>query len=243
MKQSLSAVRGIIFDYGGTIDTPALHWSEVLWQGYTHVGVPVTKEQFREAYVQGERTLDREPLVQPNHNFHDLLLIKVEVEMDYLLEQAYWTVTEPRRKRAIHDVADYCYSFVLRTLTVNREVLRKLSERYPMVLVSNFYGNIRAILRDFHLDFFDKVVESAVVGIRKPDPGIYDLGIKALNLLPDEIVVVGDSYKKDVLPANQLGCHTVWLKGIGWAQEEVDESVPDAVIKKLSELPELLGVV
>ena len=27
-------IKGIIFDYGGTLDTRGDHWSEVLWQGY-----------------------------------------------------------------------------------------------------------------------------------------------------------------------------------------------------------------
>ena len=27
-------LKGIIFDYGGTLDTDGLHWSEVLWTAY-----------------------------------------------------------------------------------------------------------------------------------------------------------------------------------------------------------------
>ena len=110
-----------------------------------------------------------------------------------------------------------------------------------MVLVSNFYGNIRTILEDFDLlCYFEEVIESSVVGVRKPDPAIFALGVEALNMVSEEVVVVGDSYTKDILPAHSLGCHTVWLKGIGWEPEEHDETLPSAVISSLEEVPEVV---
>ena len=44
--------------------------------------------------------------------------------------------------------------------------MKALSERYKLVLVSNFYGNIQTILKDFGLfDFFADIIESSVVGV------------------------------------------------------------------------------
>ena len=71
-----------------------------------------------------------------------------------------------------------------------------------MVLVSNFYGNIHQVLNEFDLDgLFDSIIESAVVGVRKPDPAIFTLGVKALGMAAEDTVVVGDSYTKDIVPA------------------------------------------
>ena len=106
-----------------------------------------------------------------------------------------------------------------------------------MVLVSNFYGNMPTVLGEFGLDgLFVSVVESAVVGIRKPDPRIFALGVDALQLPARDVTVVGDSYYKDILPARSLGCRTVWIKGLGWTDEEYDLTVPDKVISRLDEL-------
>lgn len=52
-------IKGLLFDYGGTIDSNGLHWAEVIWQAYEALQVPVSKEVFREAYVYGERTLGK----------------------------------------------------------------------------------------------------------------------------------------------------------------------------------------
>ena len=119
----------------------------------------------------------------------------------------------------------------------SREVLLRLSEWYPMVLVSNFYGNIGVVLREFGLDgIFRQIVESAVVGIRKPDPRIFTLGVEALGLPASSVLVVGDSMDKDILPAKHAGCQTVWFKGEGWTDDPVDGSPADMVITDLKEL-------
>ena len=116
-------------------------------------------------------------------------------------------------------------------------MLERLHQNYEMVLVSNFYGNIRTVLREFGLDvFFKDIVESAEVNIRKPDPRIYEIGVERLGLRPDDVVVVGDSFSKDVVPAKAIGCHAVWLKGKSWKQESVDETVPTRIIYSLKEL-------
>ena len=74
-------IKGVIFDYGGTIDSRGVHWSEVIWDAYRDADVPVTKEQFRECYVFAERELAKVRHILPHHNFYDLLLIKMRIEI------------------------------------------------------------------------------------------------------------------------------------------------------------------
>lgn len=238
---SLHPLSTIIFDYGGTLDTNARHWAHVLWEGYQHANVPVSEAQFREAYVFGERALAKAPIVKPEDNFHTVLLKKLDQETAELLRMGVWQITEPERQIHIKAIADYCNNYVLRNLESSRTVLDTLKDRYNLVLVSNFYGNIEAILRDFRLEhYFSAIVESAVVGVRKPDPAIYRLGVEAAGVDASEVLVVGDSYDKDIVPAKTVGCKAVWLKGEGWKPEIVDESLPDAIIKSLNELVGLL---
>ena len=105
-----------------------------------------------------------------------------------------------------------------------------------MVLVSNFYGNIAAVLADFGLShYFKAIVESAVVGVRKPDPRIFGLGVEALGMKAREVLVVGDSLGKDILPAESIGCRTAWIKGRRWFKDTEAPERPDT-IRKLSEL-------
>ena len=89
-------IKGIIFDYGGTLDTRGDRWSEVLWQGYEHFGIGVAddeevepgvsihKQAFRDAYVYGERALAVNPIVTPDFHFEDILREKLILELNFL---------------------------------------------------------------------------------------------------------------------------------------------------------------
>ena len=234
-------IQGVIFDYGGTIDTNSRHWAEVLWEKYVEMKVPVDKESFREAYVHGERTLAKVRLVLPEHDFHEVLRIKTRIQIDYLVEQGKLNGLLAQEKAYAVHVADLCYDYVLNILERTRPVVQKLSEHYKLVLVSNFYGNIETILKDFGLSsYFSAIVESSVVGVRKPDPAIYQLGVDAMGLPAEKILVVGDSFSKDVVPAKKVGCQVAWLKGQGWGNEEIDETLPDVII---TDLPDLLSYI
>lgn len=210
-------IKGIIFDYGGTLDSRGVHWSEVLWNGYQQAGVPIDKETFRNAYVEGERALARERIILPQDNFLTLLRKKVELEISFLPEQP----DDSTRSLWIDSIATYCDNAARSCINEAKPILEKLHERYPMMLVSNFYGNIDEVLRDYGIrHLFKGIIESAVVGVRKPNPTLFRLGVDALELQPVEVLVIGDSLNKDIQPSEALGCHVLWLKGKGWTEKE-----------------------
>ena len=275
-------IKGIIFDYGGTLDTRGDHWSEVLWQGYEHFGIGVAadeevepgvsihKQAFRDAYVYGERALAVNPIVTPDFHFEDILREKLILELNFLAgkelletgkddaekqaklgndsdassESLLLSLSDSEIYQIAVDMAHYINAKTLDLLHENKQVLEYLKQAgYPMVLVSNFYGNINQVLKDAEIDgYFKDVIESAVVGVRKPNPAIFALGVCALDLPASQVLVVGDTYGKDIIPAHKLGCHTLWIKGLQWEEKQVDESIPDGIIRKLSEMEEFLKI-
>ena len=217
--------KGYIFDYGGTLDTGGKHWGMLLWHAFERHQVPVSESQFRDAYVYAERTLGRNKIIQPTDTFLQTLKAKVQLELTYLNNESYTDAI-------VSDV----YERTKSQTALSRRVLMQMKAS-PMVLVSNFYGNISVVLQEFGLDgIFAEVIESAVVGIRKPDPQIFLLGVDALGMKPEEVTVVGDSLEKDIIPAKRAGCHTVWLKGEGWTNAQDGENQADRVIMTLDEL-------
>lgn len=238
LKTSLQGVKGIIFDYGGTIDSGGAHWSEVIWTAWQKAGIAATKEEFRVAYVYAERELARTLHILPHHNFHDLLLIKMRIELQQFSSTGNFPAAQIEPKA--EETARYCYESAKGWVERARPVLEQLSKRYPLVLVSNFYGNVESVLSDFKIEgYFKKIIESAVVGVRKPDPQIFRLGVEALGMKPEDVLVVGDSYSKDIVPAESIGCKVLWLKGKGWTQEEDDRLHP-AIISGLDDVLTLL---
>lgn len=239
MNLDISKIKGIIFDYGGTLDTGGDHWSVVIWQAYQKAGVAVDEAEFREAYVFAERELARTRHILPEHDFSDLLNIKMKLELQWLSENGHFPPAQVDDKAK--EVAQYCYEAAKAKVAEAKPVLESLMKKYPLVLVSNFYGNIENVLKDFGIDkCFKKIIESAVVGVRKPDPKIFELGVKALGLTPEETLVVGDSYGKDIVPAEKIGCQVLWIKGQGWTPAD-DVQTHDNIITNIEQVGELLG--
>ena len=92
-------------------------------------------------------------------------------------------------------------------------------------LISNSWGEGRYDRSQFP-GLFDGVVISAEVGIRKPDPRIYELGAAAVDLPPKACVFV-DDLGGNLKPARALGMATV-------RHVRADRTI--------AELEELLGV-
>ena len=232
----MSTIKGVIFDYGGTIDTNGIHWGEVIAGQYRAAGLELEREVYRNAYVHGERSLAKAPIISAKDTFHTLLKKKIAIQFEYLKEQTgepYFTAD------VAESIADGCYNKIKETLATSRRIIEELSKQFPMVLVTNFYGNMPVVLKEFELDcYFRSIVESSVAGIRKPDPTLFAMGIQALQLPATEVLVIGDSYRKDIYPASTLGCKTIWLKNVCWEDEPVEkENRPTAIINSIEHLP------
>lgn len=77
-------------------------------------------------------------------------------------------------------------------------------------VISNSNGSVARALEiaglSKHLGF---VIDSSVVGVSKPDPRIFALGLEAAGAAPAEAVYVGDSYFVDVIGARRAGLGAV----------------------------------
>ncbi|KAA6327081.1 Phosphoglycolate phosphatase [termite gut metagenome] len=78
--------------------------------------------------------------------------------------------------------------------------------------------------------YITHVIDSTVVGLRKPNPAIWRMAIEASDCRPEEMLVVGDSIKNDIFPAQSLGCATAWLT------REAIEGYEGIVIRNLPDL-------
>lgn len=198
-------INGILIDFGGTIDSDGIHWFDQFRDAYALVA-SVPEPLLWDAYVHTERTLGRNPIIGADYTFCKTLQTKIALQTEYLQSNGV-TIT------AQDTILDTCYNKVVKHIsTVSKPVLERLAAQYPMVLVTNFYGNMHTVLQEFALDhLFKDVIESAVVGVRKPDPQIFLLGVAALGLQPQETLMIGDSLEKDILPAQSIGCHTIQI--------------------------------
>jgi len=79
-------------------------------------------------------------------------------------------------------------------------------------VISNSNGTIAALLESLGLlPGLDFVLDSAVVGVEKPDPRIFRMALERAGVGPSEAVFVGDLYSIDVLGARAAGLSAILL--------------------------------
>jgi putative hydrolase of the HAD superfamily len=79
-------------------------------------------------------------------------------------------------------------------------------------VVSNSDGRVEQALTAAGLrEYFDVVIDSALVGVEKPDPRIFHAALQALDVSPEEALYVGDLYEIDVVGARAAGMEAVLL--------------------------------
>jgi putative hydrolase of the HAD superfamily len=79
-------------------------------------------------------------------------------------------------------------------------------------LLSNSWGEATTYARELLAELFDAWVISSEVGLRKPDPAIYELAAERLGL-PVEACVFVDDLPGNLKPARAIGMATVLHRG------------------------------
>jgi putative hydrolase of the HAD superfamily len=108
------------------------------------------------------------------------------------------------------------------------DVVRRCSERFTTALLTNNFLSGNDLPEGWQevLDVFDVIVESSVVGVRKPDPRFYEMACELAGVRPDEVVFL-DDLGVNLKPARAMGMTTI----------KVDD--PTAAIAELAEVTSL----
>jgi putative hydrolase of the HAD superfamily len=92
-------------------------------------------------------------------------------------------------------------------------------------------------------EFFEVIISSAALGVRKPNPKIFRDALERMNLLPQKVAMVGDTLGADILGARNAGIFSIWIKrraNTPANRAHAETIFPDAQIETLGELPRLL---
>jgi len=121
--------------------------------------------------------------------------------------------------------------------------LRRLKQRYRLVILSNIDDDLFASTRPQLGVDFDDVVTAQQAQAYKPSLKIFELALSRIKVPAHRILHVGQSIYHDVIPAQSLGLATVWVNrpsarpGVGAVKAA--DATPDLTVTSLAELAEI----
>jgi HAD superfamily hydrolase (TIGR01509 family) len=242
--------RGLLFDFGGTLDHPH-HWLDRFLRHYREAGIELSRADLDAAYLHATRTAYASGAALHRHNLRELLHFLVAHQFDHLhrhgpaeVRDHLRSLDEGRHRLAARIAAGFAEESV-QGLARSRELLRELSREFKLGVVSNFYGNLEVVLFEAGIrEMIQAAIDSKHLGIFKPDQRIFLVALKALDLPYNRVAMVGDSLHKDCAPARSLGMHAIWLRGHSDAPGEPAQAREAAPIAHhtITSLDELKGL-
>jgi putative hydrolase of the HAD superfamily len=217
MSRVPGGVRAVLFDAGNTLLQVdyAVVVAHLRARGYD-----VTEAAVTEAERRGRVRLDRERATEPTPGVKG----REGRYLRYLLDGLGLRDEEERRA-----IADWRRGFNLPVGLCRladpeaSKALRRLRVAGVIAgVISNSNGSVRQALETAGLaDHLDFIIDSTVVGMTKPDPRVFQLGLRLAGVAAAEAVYVGDSYFVDVLGARNVGMGAVLFDPGGhWGERD-----------------------
>lgn len=217
--------RVLLFDFGGTLDAEGVPWKDRWFRIARQEGLDATQAQFDPAFYGATDAL--EGTIPEDAGL-----------LDTIDRIANGLATRLQREDGLlRRIGDRFAAESMQQLAQSAALLSRLRDRYRIGIVSNFYGNLRAVLDEAGLTpSIGVAVDSTIAGVKKPDPKIFRAALDPLEASPAEAVFVGDSLRRDMAGARDLGMRHVWLRPESAAGNGGPCCAGDLVIARLAEI-------
>lgn len=227
-------IRAILFDMGGTLDGDGLHWLDRFLALYKTLGVELPHESIREAFDEAEQKSALDETIASS-NLAEMIELHVKWQLAHL---------GSNHSGLQQHLVEGFIAPVRKAAAENAQLLATLVKRgFELGVVSNGCGNVEKLCADLgYAPFLSVIVDSRRVGLFKPDPAIFLYAAEKLGGDPGTMMMVGDSFERDVLPAKKAGMKTAWLEGAA-SRECPDPSLVDLHLRRLADLPAALAAV
>jgi putative hydrolase of the HAD superfamily len=93
------------------------------------------------------------------------------------------------------------------------EVLDYLQSKYQLHIITNGFEEVqfKKLEKSKILHYFDQVITSESVGVKKPNPKIFHHSLKAANAEPENSMMIGDNLEADIIGAQHIGMQTIFF--------------------------------
>ncbi len=158
----------------------------------------------------------------------------------FRLKEAFDAINYKASDEIIHTLSEEYITFLSQhnALFNNAiEVLEYLKEKYIMHIITNGFEEVqfKKLKNSNLLPFFDKIITSEKVGVKKPNPKIFQYAMDISGASSHESIMIGDNFEADILGAINAGMQAIFCEFNG---EVATQEVP--TVYNLMELKNFL---
>lgn len=161
--------------------------------------------------------------------------------MDERFTGVFREVADISDERAQEMNRDFLGRIVLKSSLIDGavELLDYLKPKYRLCILSNGFSEMQYVkIKSAGLEgYFDDVVLSDVVGINKPQVGIFEYALRKANVDKSEVIMLGDNYSSDIIGAYNAGIGQIWFNP---NDSQAADFEPTYVVNQLSEVKGIL---
>ena len=91
------------------------------------------------------------------------------------------------------------------------EILDYLVQKYELHIITNGFEEVQNVkLKKSGIDkYFKRVITSECIGVKKPNPKIFEYALKQANAKANNSMMIGDSYEADIEGAVNIGMNAI----------------------------------
>lgn len=104
------------------------------------------------------------------------------------------------------------------------EILTHLQAKFQLHIITNGFNDVQhKKMKKSGLDsYFDKIITSEHVGVKKPNPQIFEYALKEVNTTASQSVMIGDNWEADIMGAKNVGFDVIYCN---FSRKPVSESI------------------
>nr|WP_042185951.1 HAD family hydrolase [Kibdelosporangium sp. MJ126-NF4]CEL16991.1 hypothetical protein [Kibdelosporangium sp. MJ126-NF4] len=227
----MGQITTVLLDVGGILLLPT---ASAIRAALAHAGIEPTDEQLHRAHYAATAIMD----ASGGHDYTryiralpDSLGVPAEFAEKVQAELAAYLGGEPWLRRAPQ---------------AREGLQRMLDAGFRVGIVSNSVGTVDQMLRTAgvcqvgagELIPVEVIIDSGVVGVRKPDPAIFRFALDHMGVTAAETAYLGDTARADVDGSRLAGLRPIHFDPYGDCPDPVDDHEH---LQRLDRLPELLA--
>ena len=233
--------RAVIFDFIGTLvycKNYSMVDSEIkLYSALVSQGFELEKEQFLEAYKEAHQKYRKIRYGQFREVTNAVWVSEALCNLGFR--------TTPEHN-GVKEALNIFFQDFLNTVELcegAKQLLTQFSEQYRVGLISNFtYAPViyKCLQKTGIHSYFNTVVISDEVELRKPSPKIFHDTLNCLGVQAHEAVFIGDSPLEDIKGAQAAGLKTVFKPSQFNSLSDLVQSkqIPDQIVVELADIPQ-----